>query len=152
MFSPAIVKQQITLKKLNLKQDLFCKIFATDPAILGNASHAYMKAYGGSYLVATSAGKRLLEKPEITAKIQEYLSNEGFNDISIDKKHNFLVHQNKDLNVSLKAIQEYNKLKKRIDNKIELVLPKPLMQLDDDEVIHKIDKSKAKEVSHDMNT
>lgn len=146
MFSPSIVKQENFLKKLNIKQDLFCKIFATDHEIMGNASRAYMKAYGVNYENAKAPANKFLLKPQITARIQHYLSEEGFNNESIDKKHNFLVHQNKDLNVSLKAIQEYNKLKKRTVAQLEIIMPRPIMALDDDETIHKVDKSRAKNV------
>lgn len=147
MFSPAIKSVKIVPeKKLNLKQDLFCKIFAKDPAIMGNGTQAYMKAYGVNFENAKAPANKFLLKPEITARIQHYLSEEGFNNESVDKKHNFLIQQNKDLNVSLKAIQEFNKLKKRVSNQIEIVMPKPLMELEDDEVIHKIDKSRAKEI------
>ena len=153
MFSPSIVKRkEIALKKLNLKQDLFCKIFATDPEVMGNGSRAYMKAYGVSYENAKAPANKFLDKPEITARIQHYLSDEGFNDVSVDKKHNFLIHQNKDLNVSLKGIQEYNKLKKRIDNTLMIIAPKPIMELEDDEVVHKIDKSKVIDVDNTIDS
>lgn len=143
-------KKPKRVKKLNLQQDLFCKLFATDPTVFGNASHAYSKAYGNDNMFSAQvAVNHLLMKPEITARINEYLSKEGFNDVSVDKKHNFLIHQFNDFNVSLKAIEQYNKLKKRIENKIELVIPKPVMELEDDEVILKIDKSKAKDMPKD---
>lgn len=136
---------------VNLKQDMFCKMFATDPKIIGNASQCYLKVYGGSYDNAKVCAMRLLDKPEITARINEYLSNEGFNEVNVDKQHLFIINQKKDLNVAMKGIQEFNKLKKRVSNTIELVIPKPIMNWDDDEVIHKIDKSKAKDVSQDSN-
>jgi hypothetical protein len=46
----------------------------------------------------------------------------------------------------MKGIEHYNKLKKRVADKMELIIPRPIMELDDDEVIHKIDKSKAKDI------
>jgi phage terminase small subunit len=142
MSYPALIeKREIKLKKLNLKQDLFCKIYATDPQCIGNATYAYMKAYGIKNIQsAKPLSSNLLTKPEVTARINEYLSQDGFNDQSVDKKHNFLIQQYKDLNVSLKAIEHYNKLKKRITERLEISVPKPIMALDEDEVITKIDK------------
>lgn len=146
-----IEKQQVTKRNLNLRQDLFCKTYATDPEVLGNATKTYMKVYNiQAYETAKAAAGRLLEDSRVTAKIKEYIEIDGFNDNAVDKKHNFLIHQNKDFNVSLKAVQEYNKLKKRVSNQIELVIPRPLMELDDDEVIHKIDKSKSRDVSQNV--
>lgn len=148
MFSPAIRKSKIPAqKKLNLKQDLFCKVFATDPTVMGNGTQAYMKAYGVKFENAKAPANKFLLKPEITAKINEYLELDGFNDQTVDTHHLFLIRQKKDMNVSMKGIQEYNKLKKRITNTLEIRMPKPLLggDLDDDEVIHKIDKKKVVE-------
>ncbi len=149
MFTVAMRKEKTPqYKELNVKQDLFCKIFATDPECLGNATYAYMKAYGATMITARPAASRMIDLPEITARINDYLEQDGFNNVSVDKKHNFLIKQNKDFGVSLKAIQEYNKLKKRVTNIVELTIPKPIIDLDDDEVIHKMDKKRAIDVSN----
>lgn len=151
--SNIVVKERIIpQKRLNIKQDLFCRIYATDPDVMGNASRAYMKAYGQENpLLSKSASSKLLDKPEITAKINEYLSTEGFNDLNVDKQLNYVINQHRDLNVKVKGIQEYNKLKQRVSNQIQIIMPKPIMDLDDDETIHKIDKSKAKDVQVSSN-
>lgn len=143
-----IEKKQIIVKekKINLRQDMFCKLYATDPQILGNASQCYLKVYGGTYETAKGNGMKLLNKPEIVARINDYLDKEGFNDQNVDKQHLFIINQKKDLNVAMKGIQEYNKLKKRVNASIEIIMPKPVMELEDDEVVQKIDKSKAKDV------
>lgn len=148
MYPALIEKREITDKKVNLKQDLFCKIYATDPDVIGNAHKAYQKAYKcNSIDTAKSGARQLLEKPQIMARINEYLSQDGFNNESVDKKHNFLIHQHKDLNVSLKAIQEYNKLKKRVTDRLEISIPKPILDIDDDETnIKHIDKKRAVDV------
>lgn len=146
-------KRQLEIKaekKLNIKQDMFCKIYATDPEILGQGSEVYRRVYKVSSVeVARAAASRMLSDSKITAKINDYLSKEGFNDETIDKQHLFLIKQKKDLGVSMKGIEHYNKLKKRVENKIEIIMPKPITELDDDEVIHKIDKSKALEIHDD---
>ncbi len=146
-----IEKKQLSPRKLNLRQDMFCKIYATDPYCMGNGADCYKKAYGDqiSYDVAKASASKFLSDDRFTARIDEYIEVDGFNNQTVDKHHLFLIRQKKDLGVSMKGIQEYNKLKKRIDNKLELILPKPLMELEDDEVIHKIDKGKAIDVSQD---
>lgn len=145
-----IEKKQLSERKLNVRQDLFCKLYATDPRFLGNATEVYREIYGKdiSYIVAKASASRFLCDNRFTARINEYLEIDGFNNEAVDKKHNFLIKQNKDFNVSLKAIQEYNKLKKRVSNTIEITMPKPIMQLEDDEAIVKIDKSKAREIDN----
>lgn len=143
----SIEKKQIGKRNLNIKQDLFCKVFATDPQIMGNGSQCYLKVYGGAYESAKVNANKFLSDERITARINEYLSTEGFNDVNVDKQHLFIINQKKDLNVSMKGISEYNKLKKRVTNQIELVIPKPIMSWDDEtDTIKKIDKSKAREM------
>jgi len=134
--------------KINAKQKLFCELYCSfEHEMYGNATRCYMKAYGqNNYLTATSSAKQLISKPEIMAYINKLLSNEGFNDQNVDKQHLFIINQHKDLPTKMKGIQEYNKLKKRITDRMELIIPKPVMELDDDEVIHKIDKGKAREI------
>lgn len=145
-------KKQLLKKKLNIKQDMFCKMYATNPHCLGNGTDCYIRAYSTedkiiSYEVAkTSAGRFLLDD-RFTARINEYLELDGFNNETVDKHHLFLIKQKKDLGVSMKGIEHYNRLKKRIDNKLEIIMPRPIMELDDDEVIHKIDKGKARDIS-----
>ncbi len=139
-------KEAVTAKKLNQKQDMFCKLYATDPYIFGNAKECYKKVYGVSELSARAASIQMIAKPEITARINDYLQQDGFNDQNVDKQHLFIINQHKDLPTKMKGIQEYNKLKKRITDRMELIIPKPVMELDDDEVIHKIDKGKAREI------
>ncbi len=135
MFSPTIKKQKKVLKSLNLKQDLFCRIYANDPLFMGNASQAYAKAFHLSNIDSAKVGAlRLLDKPEITGKINEYLSSEGFNNENMDKQLLYVANQHRDLHAKIKGIQEYNKLKKRVNNVIEIIAPKPLTELDDDQV------------------
>ncbi len=150
-----IEKKQLSPRTLNLKQDLWCKAYATDVRCLGNGSEAYKLVYGLkeapiSHDVAKASATRFLTDPRFTARINEYLEVDGFNNETVDAHHLFLIRQKKDLNVSMKGIEHYNRLKKRVDNKVELILPKPLMELEDDEVIHKIEKGKARDVSNEQ--
>lgn len=143
---PAVkMKKELSVRVLNVRQDLFCKIYATDPYCMGNGADCYKKAYGEhiSTEVAKAAASRFLMDFRFTERINEYIEVDGFNNETIDKHHLFLIKQKKDLGVSMKGVQEYNKLKKRVSNALELIIPKPIMDLDDDEVIHKINKGKA---------
>lgn len=152
MYTALIEKKQIVHKKLNLRQDLFCKYYATDPSCLGIAVEAYKKAYPSEKSIETVrvASANMVNKPEITARINEYLTSDGFNNESVDITHNFLIHQKKDLTVAMKGIEHYNKLKKRIENKLEIVLPRPILGLEEDsETVRMVDdKKKAVDVSY----
>lgn len=122
------------LKKVNVKQDLFCRIYANDPECMGNATYAYMKAYGTeSKLTAKANAGLLIKKPEITARINEYLQLEGFNNENVDKQLLYVINQHRDLSTKVKGIQEYNKLKKRVTDRLEIMIPKPLISLDEEE-------------------
>lgn len=146
---PAVkMKKKVSVRVLNVKQDLFCKIYATDPYCMGNGGDCYRKAYGEdiSWDVAKASASKFLADNRFTERINEYIEVDGFNNETVDKHHLFLIKQKKDLGVSMKGVQEYNKLKKRVSNALELIIPKPLMELEDDEVIHKIDKGKAVDI------
>lgn len=146
-------RNKITKSTLTLQNDLFAKTYATDPECLGNATMAYMKAYNTTNAVtAKVAGARLLNNVAITNRIHEYLEADGFNDLAVDKKHNFLIKQNKDFSVSLKAIQEYNKLKKRIVDRLEISLPKPILSLSDGDSDEDEDQPKIKTLKKDKDT
>lgn len=151
-----IVRQQKEVGKkfiLNPKQDMFCKVFATDQNCLANGKLSYKKVYGEhlSDDVASASSGRFLMDSRFTARINEYLERDGFNNETVDAHHLFLIKQKKDMGVSMKGIQEYNKLKKRVTNQIELIMPTPLAPLDDDEVIVKIDKSKVRDIEISQN-
>ena len=122
------------VKSINREQDMFCKLLAVDPDIMGNGTKAYMKAYkNDNVLTAKAAANKLLLKPEITARINEYLQQEGFNNENVDKQLLYVINQHRDLSTKVKGIQEYNKLKKRISDRLEIVMPKPIMALDGEE-------------------
>ncbi len=145
-FNLALSTKEIARRKatLNLKQEEFCRLYATDKTVYGNATACYMKVYGiKNVLQAKASAGQMIANVKITARINDLLSDEGFNDQNVDKQHLFVINQHKDLSVKMKGIEHYNKLRKRIDNKIELILPKPIMELEDDETIRMVDKKKA---------
>lgn len=118
--------------KLTPKQELFCKIYATDREFFGNGTQSYIQAYNPNrtsknwYRAAQSSASDLLSNPMIFNRINELLEEGGFNNVAVDKQISFLIHQQADLSVKIAAIREYNKLKSRIENKIELTLPEPI--------------------------
>lgn len=121
---------------LNLKQEEFCKLFANaefaDRDFFGNGTQCYLEVYGYkddenqakiTYETARANASRLLTKANIINRINELLETGGFNDQNIDKQHLFLINQFADLKTKIAAIKEYNTLKRRVENKIEIGLP-----------------------------
>lgn len=138
------------VQKLTMKQDIFCKLYATDPYIFGNAKECYIKAYNSNEVTARSQASKFLELPHITARINEYLQMDGFNNENVDKQLLFVINQHKDLSTKVKGIQEYNKLKKRVTDRLEITIPKPIIDMDDEESnIKKIEKKRAIDVQYE---
>lgn len=119
---------------LNLRQERFCQLYATDVEFFGNGVESYADAYDHpitdkkSYMVAAAAASRLLKNVKVLDRINSLLEEGGLNDVFIDKQLKFLITQHADLFNKLGAIKEYNKLKQRIveKKKIEVTLPKPI--------------------------
>lgn len=113
-------------KDLNPKQELFCKLFATDREFFGNGTQAYIEAYDPPrksknwYVAARNSASDLLTKPYILDRINELLEEGGLNDVHVDKQLAFLITQNADMKTKISAIKEYNKLKSRILEKSEV--------------------------------
>lgn len=119
-------------------EEAFCIAFTTnDSEVFGNGVQSYLATYGlvyfnkhkrqMDYKVAGVLAHKLLKKVKIINRINELLETGGFNEQNVDKQHLFLLNQSADMPTKMKAIQEFNKLRKRIDNKLELVIPKPIL-------------------------
>jgi hypothetical protein len=135
-----VVNEKIDEKKkkdneLRLKQEKFCMLYATDREFFGNGTQAYIEAYEPDmskpnwYKSAQGSASRLLSNAIIIERVNELLEDCGFNDIAVDKQHAFLIAQHEDKHVKLGAIKEYNKLKQRIVEKIEVTLPSLIVDL-----------------------
>ena len=74
----------------------------------------------GAYNSAKADAWRLLTKDYINARIDELLEDGGLNDQYVDKQLLFLITQKADFHAKRGAITEYNKLKKRISDKLAL--------------------------------
>lgn len=110
----------IPKKKLTKKQELFCKLFATNREFFGNGTQAYAKAYNmdltkrGKLSVAKASASRLLTYDYISDRINKLIEIGGLSDKRVDKELLFLIEQNANFNVKLGAIKEYNSLRKRL--------------------------------------
>jgi hypothetical protein len=114
-----------TTTKLNPKQEQFCQLYATDREFFGNGVESYVEAYDFDqskrnwYKTAAAAASRLLKNVKVCERINEILEVNGLNDQAVDKQLSFLVTQHADFGSKLGAIREYNKLKKRVTDRIE---------------------------------
>ncbi len=113
-------------RKLNPKQELFCKLYATDREFFGNGVQAYIEAYDPPreskawYVAARVSASDHLTKPYIIDRINSLLEESGHNDINVDKQLLFIINQHADFKSKVAAIREYNKLKARITQKSEV--------------------------------
>ena len=120
-----------TEQGLNLQQEEFCQQYiGKDTELFGNGAQCYLAVYGKeyqeknkkpmSYLVAIASSARLLANVKIIERVNSLLETGGFSNENVDKQHLFLINQHADLRTKLGAIGEYNKLKARIQSKLDL--------------------------------
>lgn len=113
-------------EKLNAKQELFCQLYASDTEFFGNGVQAYIEVYEPDqskpnwYKTACQSASRLLSNVKVFTRINELLEVGGLNDVNVDKQMQFLINQQADFSAKLGAIKEYNKLKKRITDKLDV--------------------------------
>lgn len=111
--------------EVNLLQEEFCQLYATDKEFFGNGVETYLEVYEidkskpNWYKTACSAASRLLSNVKVITRINEILEAGGLNDAFVDKQLQFLLTQHADFGNKLGAIKEYNKLKQRITEKID---------------------------------
>lgn len=105
-------------KSLNIKQELFCQYFVSWDS-LWNWTKAYSLAYWKDLenpkeeKTSRSNAYKLLTNADICERISELLEKNWMNDQFVDTQLFFLINQFWDLWVKLRAISEYNKIKKR---------------------------------------
>lgn len=110
-----------TTKPLNPKQELFCKLFATERDFFGNGTTAYMEAYGVENNQGTrQSASKLLTNAHILARVNELLDYNGLNDVSVDRELAFVIAQSADYGSKVAAIREYNKLRNRITERLDM--------------------------------
>lgn len=114
--------------ELTPQQELFCQLYATNREFFGNGTQAYIEAYNidvtkrNAYKVAQASASRLLSNVMILHRIHELMEIGILNDARVDKELAFLIEQNAEFGTKLGAIREYNQLKARIRNKLEVGL------------------------------
>lgn len=119
---------------VNDRQEKFCQLYISQE-FFGNGVETYLEVYDidtskpNYYKSACSAASRLLSNVNVCQRINELLNEQGLCNEFIDKQLLFLVTQHADFTNKLGAIREYNKLKKRVENEITLVLPKPILDV-----------------------
>lgn len=112
-------------EELNPKQEEFCRLYATEREFFGNGVDSYVEAYDVDtskpnwYKSACSSASRLLSNVKICERINSLLETDTLNDMFVDKQLGFLITQHASFSDKLGAIREYNKLKKRITDKVE---------------------------------
>lgn len=122
------IKKEAAKKKkdLALRQEKFCQLYTTDREFFGNGVEAYLEVYDVDktkknwYKTACSAASRLLSNVKVYTRINELLKKDGFNNEHVDKQLLFLINQFSDFAAKGQAIREFNKLKKRITDKMEI--------------------------------
>ena len=111
---------------LNVKQERFCQLYASDREFFGNGVQSYLEAYNPSrknpnwYDIACISASNLLGVPKVFNRINELLEIGGLNDVAVDKQLSFVIHQHKDTSSKVAAIREYNKLRQRIISKMDV--------------------------------
>ncbi|MFZ2882225.1 MAG: hypothetical protein WA019_04070 [Candidatus Moraniibacteriota bacterium] len=113
-------------KDLLARQERFCQLYSSDREFFGNGVESYLECYDidrskpNWYKTACAAASRLLSNVKVYTRINELLESEGLNDSFVDKQLLFLISQQDDKTNKVAAIREYNKLKQRITDKIDL--------------------------------
>jgi len=111
---------------LTLDQETFCQLYATDTEFFGNGVESYVEAYDCDkskpnwYKTACSCSSRLLSNAKVCERINELLTDKGLNDQFVDKQLLFVITQHADFGSKVNAIKEYNKLKQRIIDKLDM--------------------------------
>jgi len=108
-------------EELTLKEELFCRNYASSREFFGNGTRSYMDAFQTEDAHSASVlASRLLGKVGICQRIASLLTLQGWNDEFVDKQTLFLITQNADLKAKAAGVKIYNEVKKRITQKMEL--------------------------------
>lgn len=125
---------------LNMKQEAFCQLYASDKEFFGNGVQSYIEVYQPDqtkknwYKTACQSASKLLSNSKVYDHINTLLEESGLNDQFVDKQLLFLVNQHADFSSKMAAIREYNKLKTRITEKIAGEITHKFEDMTDDEL------------------
>lgn len=118
--------EETTEGELTPKQQFFCELYASNREFFGNGVQSYLEAYDPPrdsihwYDSACSSASRLLGNVKVFTEINRLLEVGGLNDVAVDKQLSFVISQHADFRSKVAAIREYNALRKRIQQKIDL--------------------------------
>lgn len=119
------VRDEFIWETLTLRQEQFCRLYALEGRFFGNWAACYEEVYdidkskANWYKTVCAAASRLLSNVKVFNRINELLDENGLNDVFVDKQLLYLLSQHDDKSSKLWAIKEYNKVKWRIQQKIE---------------------------------
>lgn len=111
---------------LTPRQEKFCQLYATDSSCFGNWVTTYLEVYDidrtkpNRYKTACAWASRMLSNVKVYTRINDLLDEYWLNDTFVDKQTLFLISQQSDFTAKSKMITEYNKIKWRITNKLDL--------------------------------
>lgn len=118
-------------EELNIRQKAFCEYYLFGGEhngkkfYIANATVSYAKAYEkdlsdkDQYNSCSVEGFNLLRNNKIKPFMREHLESSGYNDEAIDARLIQIVFKGKDVD-SVSAMREYNKLKQRITDKVDI--------------------------------
>lgn len=138
--------EELKEKGLTLQQELFCQFYASDREFFGNGVQSYIEAYDvdlsekNAYIIAKNAAYENLTKPYLLKRINELLELRGLNDTFVDKQLELVITQNADFHAKVAAMREYNKLKKRTVERLELTTKRPFEDMTDEELAEAINE------------
>lgn len=134
MARPKKIETEDILEKYDIshEQEMFCQYFTSPTEYYGSGVQSYAAAYNKDltnqkeYNTAKACAWALLQNPKIMRRINALIDNAGFNDMNADKQLLFLMNQHSDFSSKLGALKEYNKLKNRITERLELHADVPI--------------------------
>ena len=118
----------ITIKKLTVREERFCQVYAKDSDCFGNGVQSYYKAFPEKkikYNSVKTEAYRMLTNPLLVERIRE-LIDIHISDEVVDKELGTVILQYGDLPSKVAAVREYNKVKGRL-------APTQIKFLDDNE-------------------
>lgn len=120
--------------QMSPEEEQFCILWASDREFFGNGTQSYIEAFDVkivkkpdpesqdnemTYEMVRYHAHKLLTKANILKRINEIFESRGLNDAFVDKQLEVVITQNAEFSPKVKAIAEYNKLKKRTVVQVE---------------------------------
>lgn len=102
------------------QHEMFCQLFVSQE-FFANGAKSYLQVYpNSSEKNASGSARDLLAKPSIQRRINELIDQSGLTDSFVDKQLLFCITQMVDLKAKLAAIKEYNRLRGRVIERVDV--------------------------------